>query len=137
MSKQAIRPQGAEGISHACTLAQPPHVPESGNSSSTAPVDGFRAAEQWHSQFCANAKAAAGYLFPSLLRQCFAALPETAQGDFLDGVGALLVNFHVIGEPAPDCQDLRTDVALHAMSPSQQDEWAHERDVRSAQGEQA
>lgn len=126
MSKQAIRPQGAEGISHACTLAQPPHVPESGNSSSTAPVDGFRAAEQWHSQFCANAKAAAGYLFPSLLRQCFAALPETAQGDFLDGVGALFVSFQVIGEPAPGRQDLRTDVALHSMTPAQQDAWACE-----------
>lgn len=133
MSKKSIRPQGAEGISHACTLAQPPHVPVSGNSSSAVAVDGFRAAEQWHSQLCANAKAAAGYLFPSLLRQCFAALPETAQGDFLDGVGALFVSFQVIGEPAPDCQNLREDVALALMSPEEQDNWAHARDLKGGE----
>ncbi|WP_131224902.1 hypothetical protein [Achromobacter marplatensis] len=38
MSKENIRPQGAEGISHACTLAQAPTQPESGNSSSTHPL---------------------------------------------------------------------------------------------------
>ncbi|QYJ20209.1 hypothetical protein KYT87_21390 [Achromobacter sp. ES-001] len=37
MSKENIRPQGAEGISHPCTLAQPPHKSESGNSSSSCP----------------------------------------------------------------------------------------------------
>lgn len=89
-------------------------------------IDGFRAAEAWHVQLCVNAKAAAGYLFPSLLRQCFAELPESAQGDFLDGVGALFVNFQVIGEPVPGRQDVRADVALHAMAPHEQDAWAEE-----------
>lgn len=37
MSMENIRPQGAEGISHPCTLAQAPIRPESGNSSSSCP----------------------------------------------------------------------------------------------------
>lgn len=89
-------------------------------------INGFEAAEQWHTTFCANAEAAKGYLFPSLLRECFAALPETAQGDFLDGVGALFVGFQVIGEPVPGIQDLRQDVALCEMTPEQQDAWSKE-----------
>ena len=97
-------------------------------------IDGFRAAEAWHVQLCANAKAAAGYLFPSLLRQCFAELPESAQGDFLDGVGALFVNFQVIGEPVPGRQDVRADVALHSMAPEEQDRWAQAQD---AEGDEA
>lgn len=96
-------------------------------------VDGFRAAEQWHSQLCANAKAAAGYLFPSLLRQCFAALPETAQGDFLDGVGALFVAWEVFGPPVPGCQNLREDVALSGMTPAQQNAWAEEQDKKEGE----
>lgn len=97
-------------------------------------IDGFRAAEAWHIQLCANAKAAAGYLFPSLLRQCFAELPESAQGDFLDGVGALFVNFQVIGEPVPGHQNLSDDVMLSAMSHEEQDRWAQAQD---AEGDEA
>lgn len=133
MSKQNIRPQGAEGIFHPCNLAQAPITMISGDSSS-AVVDGFRAAEQWHILLCANAKAAAGYLFPSLLRQCFAALPETAQGDFLDGVGALFVGSEVYGAPVPGFQNLREDVALSGMTPEQQDAWAEEQDKEEGEG---
>jgi len=127
MSKQIIRPQGAEGIFHPCNLAQAPITMISGDLSSGV-VDGFRAAEQWHIQLCANAKAASGCLFPSLLRQCFAALPETAQGDFLDGVGVLFVASEVYGRPVPGRQDLREDVGLSAMSREEQDRWAQAQD---------
>lgn len=92
-------------------------------------VDGFRAAEQWHVAFCGTADAAEGYLFQSGLRRAFEALPLTAQGDFLDAIGALFVNFQVIGEPTPGRQNLREDVRLHAMPPQMQDEWAHEQEL--------
>lgn len=92
-------------------------------------IDGFHAAEQWHVNFCKAADAADGYLYPSQLRQAFFALPTAAQGDFLDAIGALLVNFQVIGEPVPGRQNLREDCRLHAMSPQEQDEWAHEQEL--------
>lgn len=92
-------------------------------------IDGFHAAEQWHIDFCAAEEAAEGYLFPSNLRQAFAALPAEAQGDFLDAIGALFVNFQVIGEPVPGRQNLREDYRLHALSPQEQDEWAHEQEL--------
>lgn len=92
-------------------------------------VDGFRAAEQWHAAFCSTADAAEGYLFQSGLRKAFEALPFTAQGDFLDAIGALFVNFQVIGEPVPGRQHLREDCRLHALSPQEQDEWAHEQEL--------
>lgn len=92
-------------------------------------TDGFRAAEQWHIEVCVAEEAAEGYLFPSNLRQAFDALPAAAQGDFLDAIGALFVNFQVIGEPVPGRQNLREDVRLHAMSPQEQDEWAHEQEL--------
>lgn len=91
-------------------------------------ANGFHAAEQWHVAFCAAADAAEGYLFPSGLRQTFEALPNSARPDFLDAVGALLVSFHVIGIPTPGRQNLREDVALHAMTPAEQDAWAQAQD---------
>lgn len=92
------------------------------------PIDGFRAAEEWHVLFCAAADAAEGYLFPSGLRQAFDLVPTSAQSDFLDAIGALLVNFQVIGEPVPGRQNLREDCRLHSLSPQEQDEWAHEQE---------
>lgn len=90
---------------------------------------GFEAAEQWHIQLCAADDTAQGYLFPSNLRQVFEALPLAHRGDFLDAIGALFVNFQVIGEPVPGRQNLREDCRLHAMSPQEQDEWAHEQEL--------
>lgn len=101
----------------------------------TTRIDGFHAAEQWHIDFCAAEEAAEGYLFPSNLRQAFAALPAEAQGDFLDAIGALFVNFQVIGMPMPGRQDLRNDVHLHALSPEMQDEWGAEQERVEAQGD--
>lgn len=101
------------------------------------PIDGFAAAEQWHIDFCAAEEAAEGYLFPSNLRQAFAALPAEAQGDFLDAIGALLVNFQVIGVPVPGRQNLREDCRLHTLSPQEQNEWAHEQELLGEQGGQA
>lgn len=98
-------------------------------------VDGFRAAEEWHVMFCAAAEAAEGYLFPSGLRQAFDLLPTSARSDFLDAIGALLVNFQVIGMPMPGRQDLRNDVHLHALSPEMQDEWGAEQERVGAQGD--
>ncbi|CAB3870745.1 hypothetical protein [Achromobacter deleyi] len=92
-------------------------------------IDGFRAAEQRHIDFCAAEEAAEGYLFPSNLRQAFATLPAAAQGDFLDAIGALFVNFQVIGEPVPGRQNLREDCRLHSLSPQEQDDWAHEQEL--------
>jgi hypothetical protein len=43
-------------------------------------------------------------------------------------VGALFVNFQVIGEPVPGRQNLREDVALHAVTPEEQDKWAQAQD---------
>lgn len=127
MSKKIIRPQGAEGISHPCNLAKASFtVNDSSTCALPFSVDGFHAAELWHVAFCAAADAAEGYLFPSGLRQAFEALPMSARTDFLDGVGALFVNFQVIGEPVPGRQDVRADVALHAMAPHEQDAWAEE-----------
>ena len=100
-------------------------------------TDGFRAAEQWHIEVCAAEEAAEGYLFPSNLRETFDALPAAAQRDFLDAIGALFVNFQVIGEPVPGRQNLREDVRLHAMSPQEQDEWTHEQELLGGQELQA
>jgi hypothetical protein len=91
-------------------------------------ANGFKAAELWHVGFCVAAEAADGYLFPSGLRQAFDALPTSARPDFLDAVGALFVNFQVIGEPVPGRQNLREDVALHAVTPEEQDKWAQAQD---------
>ncbi len=91
-------------------------------------ANGFRAAEQWHVGFCAAAEAAEGYLFPSGLRQAFEALPDSARPDFIDAIGALLVSFHVIGEPTPGRQNLQEEVALCHMSPEEQDRWAQAQD---------
>lgn len=91
-------------------------------------ANGFHAAEQWHVGFCTAADAAEGYLFPSGLRQAFEALPSSARADFLDAIGALLVNFQVIGQPVPGHQKLRQDLRLHAMTREEQDDWAREQD---------
>ncbi|MFY2035828.1 hypothetical protein ACOTDT_19100 [Achromobacter xylosoxidans] len=102
---------------------------------SSKKVDGFRSAEAWHVSLCEAAKASKGFFFPSLLRECFTALPETAQGDFLDGIGALMVSWEVVGRPVPGKQNLRNSASLCAMSPEQQDAWAEEHDEE--EGERA
>ncbi|KQZ96165.1 hypothetical protein [Achromobacter sp. Root565] len=129
MSKKDIRPQGAEGISHPCTLANH-SLTVNGSSTIFFPfgANGFRAAEQWHQRFCVAADAAEGYLFPSGLRAAFENLPIAARSDFLDAIGALLVSFQVIGIPAPGRQNLREDVQLCAMSHEEQDRWAQAQD---------
>ncbi|MDH2052558.1 hypothetical protein [Achromobacter marplatensis] len=99
------------------------------------PIDGFRAAQEWHVTFCAAANAAEGYLFRSGLRQAFEGLAPSSQSDFLDAIGALLVTFQVIGEPVPGRQNLREEVQLHAMKPERQDEWAKEQDSLAQRGE--
>lgn len=129
MSKENIRPQGAEGISHPRNLAKASFtVNERSTFESPFTANGFRAAEQWHIGLCAAAEAAEGYLFPSGLRQAFEALPLGARSDFLDAIGALLVNFQVIGQPVPGHQKLRQDLRLHSMTPEEQDDWAREQD---------
>lgn len=129
MSNVDIRPLGAEGKSHSLTVTKSPlTVNNSSTRSFPFVADGYRAAEQWHVDFCAAAEAAEGYLFPSGLRQAFEALPTAARGDFLDAVGVLLVSFQIIGIPAPGRQNLREDVALSAMSHEEQDRWAQTQD---------
>lgn len=134
MSNVDIRPQGAEGKSHPLTVTKSSLTV---NISSTRPfpfvADGYRAAEQWHIAFCAAANAAEGYLFPSGLRQAFDAIPSAARSDFLDAVGALLVNFQVIGIPVAGRQNLREDVQLCAMSHEEQDRWVQTQDDEGAQ----
>ncbi len=129
MSKQSIRPQGAEGISHVRTIAKHPLTV---NSLSTISfpfsTNGFRATEQWHMSFCAAAEAAEGYFFPSGLRQAFEALPHSARPDFIDAIGALLVSFQVIGEPIPGRQNLRGTVELGNMTHEEQEAWAQAQD---------
>lgn len=124
MSKQDIRPRGAEGISHPRTLAKPLLTVNA--PSTNPPADAFSAAEQWHIQFCAAAEAAEGYFFPTGLRRAFEQLPVSAQPDFLDAIGALFMGFHVIGRPIPGRQNLREDVALSNLPPDQQDARAHQ-----------
>lgn len=124
MSKQCIRPAGAEGISTPENITHPTGVGK-------PPVSGFAAAEQWHADMCCRVEAAEGYFVPSLLRRTYDALPTEAQGEFLDGIGALIIDWEVRGDPAPGMQDLRSDVQLHDMTPEQQeDAWSREEDLR-------
>lgn len=96
----------------------------SANNVSVVQADGFHAAEQWYAAFKVAAdKAGNSYMFPSGLRQAFAALPASARNDFLDGIGALMVSWTAYGEPVPEGIDLREEMRVSGMTADEQDKW--------------
>ncbi|OZI31756.1 hypothetical protein CAL29_28210 [Bordetella genomosp. 10] len=126
MSNRNIHPQGAEGTSHARTVAKRVNTVKQGPVPTTASIstDGFVAAEQWYAAFHEKAEAKRGYYFRSQLREAFNALPQAQRGDFLDAIGALLVDWRAVGGwPIPGKKNLLESISLGLMTPEEQDRW--------------
>lgn len=98
------------------------------NTATTKP--GHAAALAWYADLWARIDAAEGSHVDSQLTSAYGHLPTVDQSDFLDALGAMVVDSQISGSPDPALWCPAEQIALGLMTPEQQDRWAHEQDLR-------